>query len=148
MLIGDLVINPSNSLVCQSRNAEYHPLVEDPTGKRNIRVNGDGFGVAWYGEEASKGSCCFKFVTPGNNKLVAIPHHRAYYFNILNFSLMPAWSNRNLKNLCEHVYSHTVFAHVRAVLFLVTVLFLCVNTLFIFPVNRPHEQYCFQWYHR
>lgn len=64
MLIGDLVVNPNNSLVCQSRDAEYHPMVEDPMGKRNIRVNGDGFGVAWYGPNSSRGSCCFKFVTP------------------------------------------------------------------------------------
>ncbi|CAN0452082.1 unnamed protein product, partial [Scytosiphon promiscuus] len=33
-----------HSLVLQSRNACFHPGCPD---KRNIRVNGDGFGIAW-----------------------------------------------------------------------------------------------------
>ena len=64
MLIGDIVIKPQNSLVFQSRNAAYHPGVLDKCNKRNIIVNGDGFGIAWYGDNLNKGSCCFKIVTP------------------------------------------------------------------------------------
>ncbi|RYG63058.1 class II glutamine amidotransferase, partial [archaeon] len=89
MLIGDLVTNPSNSLIYQSRDAAYHPGVTDKTHRRNILVNGDGFGVCWYGENVSKGGCCFKFVTP-------------------------AWSNGNLRSIGEHVASHLVCAHIRA----------------------------------
>jgi glutamine amidotransferase len=88
-LIGDIVIKPQNSLLFQSRDAAYHPGVVDKTNRRNILVNGDGFGVAWYGKDISKGSCCFKFVTP-------------------------AWSNENLRNIGEHVYSSLIFAHIRA----------------------------------
>lgn len=89
VLIGDVVEKPENSLIFQSRDAGFHPGCVDPSGERNIRVNGDGFGVSWYGSDTSKGSCVFKFITP-------------------------AWSNDNLKNLGEHVSSHLIFAHVRA----------------------------------
>lgn len=91
-LIGDIIIIPENSLVQQSRDAEFHPGVLDPCSKRNIRVNGDGFGVAWYNSDPArlgKGSCCFKFTTP-------------------------AWSNDNLRNIGDHVSSEVIFAHVRA----------------------------------
>ena len=89
ILIGDIVIQPENSLLYQSRDAAYHPGVIDKCNQRNILVNGDGFGVAWYGEVPSKGSCCFKFVTP-------------------------AWSDTNLRNIGRHISSPLMFAHVRA----------------------------------
>lgn len=89
ILIGDIVIQPENSLLYQSRDAAYHPGVLDKSHQRNILVNGDGFGVAWYGEVPSKGSCCFKFVTP-------------------------AWSDTNLRNIGRHISSPLLFAHVRA----------------------------------
>mmetsp|Transcript_98568 Transcript_98568/g.193601 ORF Transcript_98568/g.193601 Transcript_98568/m.193601 type:complete len:536 (-) Transcript_98568:136-1743(-) len=89
VLIGDIVISPENSLLYQSRDAAYHPGVIDKTNRRNILVNGDGFGISWYGDELSKGSCCFKFVTP-------------------------AWSDTNLRNIGRHISSPMIFAHVRA----------------------------------
>jgi glutamine amidotransferase len=89
ILIGDLIIAPENSLLYQSRDAAYHPGVIDKTNQRNILVNGDGFGVSWYGNDVTAGSCCFKFVTP-------------------------AWSDTNLRNIGRHVSSPLVFAHVRA----------------------------------
>ena len=36
ILIGDVLTKPNNSLVCQSRDATYHPGVEDKTNERNI----------------------------------------------------------------------------------------------------------------
>jgi glutamine amidotransferase len=89
LLIGDLITNPNNSLILQSRDAAFHPLVIDKSHRRNILVNGDGFGVAWYGRNVAKGSCLFKFVTP-------------------------AWSNTNLRNIGDHVESSLIFAHIRA----------------------------------
>ena len=80
ILIEDIVVKPENSLLFQSRHGGYHPGVVDKTHSRNILVNGDGFGVAWYGENLSKGSCCFKFVTP-------------------------AWSNENLRSI-KIIYIH------------------------------------------
>jgi predicted glutamine amidotransferase len=50
-------------------------------------TNGDGFGVGWYGEGD----------TPGLFK-----------------SVEPAWNDRNLRELCGHVRSGLVFAHIRA----------------------------------
>jgi glutamine amidotransferase len=50
-------------------------------------TNGDGFGVGWYG--AGK--------TPG-----------------VFHSIEPAWSNRNLRELADHIRSPLVFAHIRA----------------------------------
>ncbi|MDC7120469.1 class II glutamine amidotransferase [Cellulomonas fimi] len=51
-------------------------------------TNGDGFGVGWYDEHAPQ---------PG-----------------LFRSIEPAWSDRNLREIAQHVRSGTVFAHVRA----------------------------------
>ncbi|WP_029287554.1 class II glutamine amidotransferase [Cellulomonas sp. HZM] len=51
-------------------------------------TNGDGFGVGWYDEHASE---------PG-----------------LFRSIEPAWSDRNLREIAQHVRSGTVLAHVRA----------------------------------
>lgn len=82
-----LLTRPDNSLVNQSRNATYHPGCGD---KRNMRVNGDGFGMAWYrSDKLEKGCCMFK-------------------------STSPAWSNSNLNFLAEFVETGLVFAHVRA----------------------------------
>lgn len=89
LFIGDVIISPDNSLLYQSRDAAYHPGVVDKTHQRNILVNGDGFGVSWYGDDVNMGSCCFKFVTP-------------------------AWSDTNLRNIGRHITSSLIFAHVRA----------------------------------
>jgi glutamine amidotransferase len=50
-------------------------------------TNGDGFGVGWYGAED----------TPGVYR-----------------SIEPAWNDRNLRDLAEHIHSPLVFAHIRA----------------------------------
>lgn len=89
ILLGEVVVKPENSLLHQARDAVYHPGVIDTDNQRNIIVNGDGFGLAWYSNDASRGSCCCKFITP-------------------------AWSNANLRNLGEHIISPLIFAHVRA----------------------------------
>jgi predicted glutamine amidotransferase len=51
-------------------------------------TNGDGFGVGWYDQHSP---------TPGVFR-----------------SIEPAWSDRNLREIAQHVRSGTVFAHVRA----------------------------------
>ena len=50
-------------------------------------TNGDGFGVGWYGDQE----------TPAVFR-----------------SIEPAWNDRNLRELAEHVTATTVFAHIRA----------------------------------
>ena len=75
--IEDLLYKPQNSLVMQSKHAH---MGADP-------LNGDGFGVGWYGG----------FDTPG-----------------LFRSIEPAWNDRNLRELSRHATSRRVFAHVRA----------------------------------
>jgi predicted glutamine amidotransferase len=66
-----------------------HSLIEQ---SRHARMgvetfNGDGFGLGWYGAEE----------TPGVYR-----------------SLLPAWSDRNLRDLASHVTSPLFLAHVRA----------------------------------
>lgn len=90
--IGDIILYPNNSLVYQSRDATYHPGVVDIHCFRNIRVNGDGFGIGWYNEDENSpaaGCCLFKLTSP-------------------------AWSNTNLRNIGQYVCSPVLFAHVRA----------------------------------
>lgn len=77
LFIEDLVSSPAHSLVAQS-----HSAVEARTA-----TNGDGFGVAWYGERE----------TPG-----------------LYRDILPAWSDCNLKSLANQIRSPLFLAHVRA----------------------------------
>ena len=56
--------------------------------ERAVPLNADGFGVGWYSNDAP---------TPG-----------------VFTSVRPAWSNRNLRSLSEHMKSSCFFAHIRA----------------------------------
>jgi predicted glutamine amidotransferase len=71
------VTEPVHSLVSQSINAL----------ESTAAMNGDGFGLGWYGEHADPG---------------------------LYREIRPAWSDENLRYLCRHLRSHMFFAHVRA----------------------------------
>jgi len=71
------VTEPSHSLISQS----IHAL------ESTASVNGDGFGLGWYGSHPEPG---------------------------LYRELRPAWSDENLRYLCRHLQSHLFFAHVRA----------------------------------
>ena len=73
----NLLFLQKNSLISQSLKAT----------KSNFVTNGDGFGVAWYGDRKSPG--LFKDV-------------------------LPAWNDENLKELSRHIKSNLFFAHVRA----------------------------------
>ncbi len=72
-----IVIAPPHSLVEQSQSAN----------EAKLAVNGDGFGIAWYGDDDRPGQ----------------------YRDIL-----PAWSNSNLPSICRMIKSHLFMAHVRA----------------------------------
>eukprot|EP00603_Paraphysomonas_imperforata_P007091 CAMPEP_0114430224 /NCGR_PEP_ID=MMETSP0103-20121206/9920_1 /TAXON_ID=37642 ORGANISM="Paraphysomonas imperforata, Strain PA2" /NCGR_SAMPLE_ID=MMETSP0103 /ASSEMBLY_ACC=CAM_ASM_000201 /LENGTH=358 /DNA_ID=CAMNT_0001599643 /DNA_START=236 /DNA_END=1312 /DNA_ORIENTATION=- len=58
---------------------------------RNIRVNGDGFGIAWYPSETPRedGSCTFKIPTP-------------------------VWSDKNLQRLGHFISAPVIMGHIRA----------------------------------
>src|SRR5256885_1793000 len=73
----DLLYKPENSLVVQSKHARLG--VE--------AMNGDGFGVGWYGN----------LDTPG-----------------VFHSVKPAWNDENLRELSAHARSGRFFAHIRA----------------------------------
>ena len=45
IVLSELVLDASNSLLQQSYDAGYHPGV---TCKNNMRLNADGMGVGWY----------------------------------------------------------------------------------------------------
>jgi predicted glutamine amidotransferase len=73
----DLLFKPTNSLVFQSKHAHLGATT----------LNGDGFGVGWYGSSQ----------TPG-----------------LFRSTEPAWNDLNLRELAAQARSGRVFAHIRA----------------------------------
>jgi predicted glutamine amidotransferase len=77
VLIEDLIYKPENSLVMQSKHSRL--------GAETI--NGDGFGVGWYGKTGEPG--VFR-------------------------STEPAWNDRNLRELSAHAAAGRVFAHIRA----------------------------------
>lgn len=72
-----LILRPEHSLLVQSLHATH----SDQT------TNGDGFGIAWYGDRAVPG--VFKDVRP-------------------------AWNDENLADLAAHVRSRLFLAHIRA----------------------------------
>jgi glutamine amidotransferase len=77
VLLSDLLFAPENSLVVQSMHSRLG--VE--------AVNGDGFGVGWYGTRDEPG---------------------------IYHSTEPAWSDRNLREISGHASAGRVFAHIRA----------------------------------
>jgi glutamine amidotransferase len=66
-----------------------HSLIHQSlhASESKTETNGDGFGVGWYGERAEPG---------------------------LYREVRPAWSDENLRSLCDQVRSKLFFAHVRA----------------------------------
>jgi predicted glutamine amidotransferase len=77
VFLEDIVSAPCHSLIAQSHCAEE---AKSPT-------NGDGFGLAWYGDRPEPG---------------------------LYRDILPAWSDPNLKSLCRQIKSSLFLAHVRA----------------------------------
>lgn len=77
IFIEDFVTIPEQSLVVQSQASREAKSI----------VNGDGFGLGWYGERAEPG--IFR-------------------------DLRPAWSDENLLSLARQIRSRLFFAHVRA----------------------------------
>lgn len=77
VFLEDIVTAPRHSLIAQSHCAQES---KSPT-------NGDGFGLAWYGERAEPG---------------------------LYRDILPAWSDPNLISLCRQIRSRLFLAHIRA----------------------------------
>lgn len=75
--LSSIVIDPAHSLIAQSQEAL----------EAKLSVNGDGFGIAWYGDRPDPG---------------------------LYKDILPAWSDGNLLSLCQHISSSLFLAHVRA----------------------------------
>ena len=75
--LAEIVIDPAHSLIAQSQDAR----------EAKLSVNGDGFGIAWYGARPCPG---------------------------LYKDILPAWSDGNLLSLCRHIVSPLFLAHVRA----------------------------------
>ncbi len=73
----EMILKPEHSLIDQSIAARL--------GENTL--NGDGFGLGWYGKRD----------TPGVYK-----------------GIQPAWNDSNLKDLCAHISSPLFFAHIRA----------------------------------
>ncbi len=74
-----------SDLVCAPSHSLVHQSLHATEAK--TETNGDGFGVGWYGERSEPG---------------------------LYREVRPAWSDENLRSLCEQVRSGLFFAHVRA----------------------------------
>ncbi len=75
--LADVIVAPKHSLLVQAQDAQ----------EAKLAVNGDGFGIAWYGTRPDPG---------------------------LYKDVLPAWSDRNLLNLCTHISAPLFLAHVRA----------------------------------
>lgn len=73
----NIIVRPAHSLLDQSQHAT----------EAKLAVNGDGFGIAWYGAGRLPG---------------------------LYRDVLPAWADDNLTSLCRMVQSQLFIAHVRA----------------------------------
>lgn len=73
----DVIVKPAHSLLTQSQHAS----------EAKLEVNGDGFGLAWYGASDFPG---------------------------LYRDVLPAWADENLVSLCRLVRSHLFIGHIRA----------------------------------
>jgi len=79
LTLDTLITQPTHSIIHQSFDSK----------ERSERLNGDGFGVAWYVPELSREPAVFRSITP-------------------------AWNNRNLTHLARLTRAGCVLAHVRA----------------------------------
>lgn len=77
IFLDDLITRPDHSLIAQSRRCE----------QAKVDMNGDGFGLGWYGERPIPG---------------------------LYRDTQPAWGDENLRSLTHQIKSNLFFAHVRA----------------------------------
>lgn len=73
----NIIVRPAHSLLAQSQHAH----------EAKLTVNGDGFGISWYGADTAPG---------------------------LYRDVLPAWADENLTNLCRMVHSRLFIAHIRA----------------------------------
>ena len=78
-LLSNIIINPENSLIHQSKSAK----------EGHFRVNGDGFGLAWYKQKMDPAPGIFK-------------------------SIQPAWNDSNLMHMAGKIKSDCLLAHIRA----------------------------------
>ena len=88
IFLEDLIVKPSRSLLVQSQFARenYVTNIEGlPDGA--YPINGDGFGIGWYGEREEPG---------------------------VYRDLRPAWSDENLLHLSRQIRSSLFLAHLRA----------------------------------
>jgi predicted glutamine amidotransferase len=72
-------------LLCKPKHSLIHQSLHSQLGAQT--TNGDGFGIGWYGETDMPA---------------------------LYRSIEPAWNDRNLRELAQHIRAGLVFAHVRA----------------------------------
>lgn len=87
VIISKVTHEPTHSLMKQSKDGGF-PGCDT---FRNVRVNGDGFGIGWYNQNRIEaGACVYKCITP-------------------------AWNNHNLKNIVKHIDSYLIMGHIRAV---------------------------------
>ena len=77
VLLEELLVKPVHSLIDQSKHSRLGATT----------LNGDGFGVGWYGAPE----------TPG-----------------VFHGTEPAWNDRNLRDIAAHISSPLIFAHIRA----------------------------------
>ena len=77
VLLEELLVKPAHSLIDQSKHSRLGATT----------LNGDGFGVGWYGAPD----------TPG-----------------VFHGTEPAWNDRNLRDIAAHISSPLIFAHIRA----------------------------------
>ncbi len=77
IFLEDVISRPGHSLIAQSQCAT----------ECKTATNGDGFGIAWYGDKPNPG---------------------------LYRDIYPAWSDPNLRSICEQVRAPLFLAHVRA----------------------------------
>ena len=84
----------------------------------NIRVNADGFGLAWYTRETIDADNYENVLEKAKDHGCldsSILGLEPYMYESCTFKFIsPAWSNKNLKNIGNHVHSSLIFAHVRA----------------------------------
>jgi len=107
-VLEDFVFAQKMSLIEQSRHAR----------KSKTEVNGDGFGIGWYGRGEQPG---------------------------LFRDVLPAWSDGNLRSLCKHIESPIFMAHIRAATGTATNRQNChpfVNGRYMFAHNGQVGEYC------
>ncbi|BFZ57738.1 glutamine amidotransferase subunit [Savitreella phatthalungensis] len=114
IVLADILTRPSHSIINQAFDSRLR------IDTRRGPINGDGFGVGWYSDEACQSPTQSAPLSPRTASAGASEIEETRTVSgtgpgpCIFTSISPAWNNANLARLADKTRSRLIFGHVRA----------------------------------